>query len=300
MKQVLLILTVLVLAGGIMQAQDRTITGTVTDTDGQVLPGVVVQVKGTSIGSFSRAKGKYKVTVPSTATVLVFKQIGKKSREIAIGVSDEIDVLLEEDALNTDEVVVTAIGLERTKKSLGYATQEVSGSELVGSRETNVVSALSGKVAGVQVNNSSGVPGGSSFIRIRGSASITGDNQPLFVVDGIPIDNSQLSSGNPDNGRNNLLEGVGYSNRAIDINPNDIESMTVLKGPAATALYGIRAAGGAIIITTKKGVPTFGEKVNIQFQSSWSIDQVNRLPELQNQYSAGNGGKYSPPAPGIS
>lgn len=300
MKQVLLILSVFVLASGIVQAQDRTITGTVTDKDGQALAGAVVQAKGTSIGTFSKAKGKYKITVPSTATVLVFKQIGKKSREMVIGVSDEIDVLLEDDALNTDEVVVTAIGLERTKKSLGYATQEVTGNEIVGSRETNVVSALSGKVAGVQVNNSSGVPGGSSFIRIRGSASITGDNQPLFVVDGIPIDNSQLSSGNPDNGRNNLLDGVGYSNRAIDINPNDIESMTVLKGPAATALYGIRASGGAIIITTKKGVPTFGEKVNIQFNSSWSIDQVNRLPELQNKFTAGNGGVYAPPAPGIS
>jgi TonB-linked SusC/RagA family outer membrane protein len=281
-------------------AQDRTITGKVSDQDGKPVGGAVVQGKASTVGTFTKPNGTYSIKVRNTVKALVFKLIGKKTTEVEIGDKTEIDVVMKDDAVSADEVVVTAIGLERSKKSLGYATQEVDGKALVQSRETNVVSALSGKVAGVQVINSTGVPGASAFIRIRGNNSITGNNQPLFVVDGIPIDNSQSFSGNPDNGRNNLLDGVAYSNRAIDLNPNDIEDMTVLKGPAATALYGIRAAGGAIIITTKKGRPQADGKLNVNFNSTMSIDQVNRLPELQNKYSQGSGGAFLNPAPGAS
>lgn len=278
-------------------AQQRTITGTITDKEGNPLTGVVIQAKGSSVGTFSKGEGKFKLVVPTGTTALIFKLIGKKTTEVTLGASDEVSVTLEEDALKADEVVVTAIGIERQKKSLGYATQELKGQEIVNSRETNIVNSITARVAGVQVNNSTGVPGASSFIRIRGSSSVGGSNQPLFVIDGIPIDNSQLSSGNPDNGENNLLNGVAYSNRAIDIDPSTIESMNILKGPAATALYGIRASSGAVIITTKKGAPTIGDKINIQYNSSWSIDQVNKLPELQMKYSQGARGLYLEPAP---
>jgi TonB-linked SusC/RagA family outer membrane protein len=300
MKQTLLLLICLCFVTAVAGAQDRTITGTVTGKDGSALTGAVVQVKGTSIGTFTKAGGKYKITAPGSASALIFKLVGKKTKEVTIGSSDVIDVVLEEDAVHADEVVVTAIGLERQQKELGYSLQGVSGDALVQSRESNVVNAISSKVAGVQVINSSGSPGGSSYIRIRGSQSITGNNQPLFVVDGIPIDNSQNYSGNPDNGENNLLSSVNFSNRAIDLNSDDIENISVLKGPAATALYGIRAAGGAVLITTKKGRPSVGERVNVNLTTSVGFDQVNKLPELQTQFSQGGGGRYSAPAPGAS
>lgn len=281
-------------------AQDRTVTGTVTDKDGQALTGVVIQAKGSSIGTFSKSAGKYKIVVPKSTKHLIFKLIGMKTQEIELGESDQVDVVMQVDAINADEVVVTAIGLERQKKSLGYSTQQVNNDQIMQSRETNITNALTGRVAGVQVNNSTGTPGASSFIRIRGSSSISGNNQPLFIIDGIPIDNSQIASGNPDNGVNNLLNGVANSNRAIDLDPNTIENINILKGPAATALYGIRAAGGAVIITTKKGKPTVGDRVNIQFNTSWSIDQVNKLPPLQDMYSQGRNGLYQAPAPGAA
>lgn len=281
-------------------AQDRTVTGTVTDKDGQALTGVVIQAKGSSIGTFSKSAGKYKIVVPKSTKHLIFKLIGMKTQEVELGESDQVDVVMQVDAINADEVVVTAIGLERQKKSLGYSTQQVNNDQIMQSRETNITNALTGRVAGVQVNNSTGTPGASSFIRIRGSSSIDGNNQPLFIVDGIPIDNSQIYSGNPDNLENNLLSGVANSNRAIDLDPNTIENINILKGPAATALYGIRASGGAVIITTKKGKPTVGDRVNIQFNTSWSIDQVNKLPPMQDMYSQGRNGLYQAPAPGAA
>ncbi len=300
MKHFLLLFACLCISASAALAQDRTVTGTVTDKSGQPLVGVVIQAKGSSVGTFSKAGGKFKITVPEGASALVFKLIGMKQHEETLGDASEITVVMDEDPIHADEVVVTAIGLERQKKSLGYSTQQVGSDQITQARETNIANALTGRVAGVQVNNSTGVPGASSFIRIRGSSSITGNNQPLFIVDGIPVDNSQLYSGNPDNLQNNLLNGVANSNRAIDLDPNTIESINVLKGPAATALYGIRAAGGAVIITTKKGSPTIGDKVNVQFNTSWSIDQVNKLPPMQDMYSQGVSGRYQAPAPGAA
>ncbi|MFM7156457.1 MAG: TonB-dependent receptor plug domain-containing protein, partial [Bacteroidota bacterium] len=163
------------------------------------------------------------------------------------------------------------------------------GSALSQSKEANIVGGLAGKIAGVQVTNSTGAAGGSSYIRIRGASSITGDNQPLFVIDGIPIDNSQLNT-------EDALGGVAYSNRAVDINPDDIESVNVLKGAAATSLYGIRAASGAIIITTKKGLSSSKVgRMSATFSSSLGIDQVNKLPELQSKYSQGRDGQIGSP-----
>ena len=254
------------------------------------MPGTTVRVKGTSIGTFVKQDGKYKITVPSGGKTLTFKLIGMKTKEVSLGQSDIVDVVLEEDVAKTDEVVVTAIGIEQSKRSLTFATQEVKGSAISQSKEANIVGGLAGKIAGVQVTNSTGAAGGSSYIRIRGASSITGDNQPLFVIDGIPIDNSMLST--EDN-----TGGVAYSNRAVDINPDDIESMNVLKGAAATALYGIRAGSGAIIITTKKGLSEKGiGRMSASFSTSLGIDQVNKLPELQSKYAQGLNGALGSPA----
>lgn len=287
-KLYVLILSLTLVLSGTLFAQQKEITGKVTTEEGSPLPGVTIIVKGTALGTFTKSDGTYSLKVPATAKTLVFKQVGMKSKEINIGDKTVINVSLEEDKVLMDEVVVTAIGLERNKKSLGYSVEEVSDKLISESKAVNMVNALSGKVAGVNVNNSAGTPGASSFINIRGVSSITGNNQPLFIVDGVPIDNSMDYSGNPDNGRNNLLDGVAYSNRAIDINPDDIASVTVLKGPAATALYGLRASSGAIVITTKKGESYTGEKANISFTSSISADEVNKMPELQNIYSQGS------------
>ena len=270
-------------------AQERVVSGKVTNAKGAPLPGATILVKGTTSGAFAKSDGKYRVTVPSNGKVLVFKMVGMKTKEVTLGGSDNLDVSLQDDATRSEDVVVTAIGIEQQKRSLTYATQKVDGSALSQSKEANIVGGLAGKIAGVQVTNSTGAAGGSSYIRIRGASSITGDNQPLFVIDGIPIDNSQLNT-------ENELGGVAYSNRAVDINPDDIESVNVLKGAAATSLYGIRAASGAIIITTKKGLSSSKVgRMSATFSSSLGIDQVNKLPELQSKYSQGRDGQIGSP-----
>ncbi len=272
----------LALAGVFLAFQvyaQRTITGTVTSAeDGSTLPGVSVVVKGTVVGTTTDLSGNYEIDVPAGGSVLVFSFVGMKTQEVAIGSSNTINVTMEVDALGIDEVVVTAIGIEREAKALGYAAQEVSGKEIEDSRRTSVIDALNGKVAGVRINRASGEAGASSFIEIRGSASITRSNQPLFVVDGVPIDNSGNSGNN--------VAGVTESNRAIDLNPEDIASITVLKGGAATALYGLRAANGAIIITTKRGAKNQGMQVN--FSTSYTSSKVSNLPPLQEKFGQGS------------
>jgi TonB-linked SusC/RagA family outer membrane protein len=258
-------------------AQERTISGRVTSSeDGSPLPGVNVILKGTSTGTATDADGRYTLSVPASGGMLVFSFIGLESKEIVIGDRAVIDISLALDVTQLSEVVVTAIGIEADKRTLGYSIQTVASDQLVNARETNLVNALNAKVAGVSVVTSSGSPGSSANIRVRGSTSINGNNSPLFVVDGVPIDNSSVIGD---------VAGVDYSNRAIDLNPNDIESLTVLKGPAATALYGIRAANGAIIITTKKGAKR--AKPSVVFSSAFTMDQVNKLPELQKKWAQG-------------
>ncbi len=264
----------------------RTITGTVANAeDGSAIPGVSVVVKGTTIGVTTDLAGKYQLSVPANARVLVFSFVGMKTSEVAIENQSVINVRLNPDVLDIEGVVVTAIGIKREAKALGYSIQAVGGEELTKSSNTNMVNSLSGKVAGVQVTSSTGAAGGSSFLVVRGMSSITGNNQPLFVVDGIPIDNSQLAT-------ETLTAGVAYSNRAMDINPSDIESLSVLKGGAATALYGLRAANGVVIITTKKGAATPGKKLNISVNSYMSVDRVTQLPPMQLMYAQGSAGAY--------
>ncbi len=287
MKKVVILFTCFFLLGlyGVY-AQTRTITGKVVSSDdNSPIPGVSVSVKGTTLGTVTNMDGNYTITVPQSATSLMFSFVGYRTIESGIEGRNVVDVVLPVDVLAVDEVVVTAIGIKRDVKALGYSVQSVGGEELSRSSTPNMVNSLSGKVAGVQVTSSTGSAGGSSYLVVRGMSSITGNNQPLFVVDGIPIDNSQLAT-------ETLTAGVAYSNRAMDINPEDIENLTVLKGGAATALYGLRAANGAVIITTKKGSTSVDKKLNITVNSFMSLEKVTQLPPMQLIYAQGSLGGY--------
>lgn len=277
MKRILLFCVVSMITFSVTWAQ-RTVTGTVTgEDDGTAVPGVNVIVKGTSAGTVTDIDGKYQIGVPEEGGTLVFSFIGLTTEEVEIGNQSTINMVMTADIKQLTEIVVTAVGIEKNKRALGYSVSNVDGDEITQAKETNVVNALTAKVAGVAVVSSSGSPGASANIRIRGNTSINGTNSPLFVVDGTPIDNSSGGLGNGTDGTDN-------SNRAIDLNAADIESLTVLKGAAATALYGIRAANGAILITTKKGTPG---KPMIRFSSTFTVDQVNKLPDFQTEYAQG-------------
>ncbi len=268
-------------------AQEQTITGTVTDGNGLPLPGVNVLVKGTSAGTQTDFDGNYSITA-NEGDVLVFSFVGLKTAEYPIGNNTTIDVVLEGDAAQLEEVVVTALGIQREKKSLGYATQEVDGSEVSDVPTTNFMNSLSGKVAGLKVK-SSGTMGGSADVVIRGNSSLTGNNQALFVVDGTPISNATPNTSDQRTGRG----GYDYGNAAADINPDDIASMNVLKGAAATALYGARAANGVIIIETKKGQRGKGLGISINSTLMTSRADEETLPKYQDQYGAGYGPYYA-------
>ncbi len=291
MKRITSLIVCLTLFGFFaIHAQDIQIKGTVTSLeDGEPLPGVSVVVKGTRTGMATDVNGEYNLVVPSDAT-LVFSAVGMKALEITVAGQSVINAQLEAETIGLDEVVVTALGINRERKALGYATSVITSDEIEGSGEYNVVSALAAKGSGVQVISSGGTPGSSSKILIRGNSSFTGNNQPLMVVDGIPIDNSTDQTNAGDNPYNKNLEGVNNANRALDINPNDIESVTVLKGPAAAALYGVRAANGAIIYTTKKGV---SGQLRASYEYRFELSQVNKLPEWQDVYSQGEAGAFS-------
>lgn len=271
-------------------AQQITVTGQVTSAaDGSPLPGVSIKIKGKSGGTTTDAQGRYTIAV-TNADVLVFSAIGTVSQELAVKGAKVINVKLAEDNRMLNEVAVTAFGVKQEVRSLGFSVQNVKAQEIVESQQPNIVNALQGKVAGVQITNSSGAAGASANIMIRGGNSLSGNNQPLFILDGIPVDNSTpLAQGG-------LAATVGpASNRAIDINPEDIETITVLKGPAAAALYGIKAASGAIVITTKKGA---GGAARLTYQNNFSFDHINKLPELQSQFKQGEQGVYNATALG--
>ncbi|GJM31050.1 MAG: SusC/RagA family TonB-linked outer membrane protein [Saprospiraceae bacterium] len=292
MKRLLLIFSLVLFTGALLIAQ-RTITGTLTDQKGEPLIGASVLVEGTSTGTITDFDGKYSLNVPDEATTLVFSYTGYTSQEIEIGVSSVIDVVLEE-GITLETAVVTALGIEREKKSLTYSVEQVEGDELIKSREANIVNSLAGKFSGVQVTSSGGQAGSSSRVVIRGNSSFLGNNEPLFVIDGVPIDNSQTFGGgqNDSNGRGNgdspLFYG-GTSNRGVDIDPANVESLSVLKGASATALYGSRAANGVVLITTKSGIKN--AKPQITLSSNYGFSEA-RLPEFQTKYSQGQNGTY--------
>ncbi|MER2996023.1 SusC/RagA family TonB-linked outer membrane protein [Pontibacter populi] len=262
-------------------AQGRTVTGTVTDqATGQALPGVAVIVQGTTVGTSTNVDGGYTINVPAGGTALQFRYIGYETVTREIGNATTIDVALGVDAQQLQEVVVTALGREEEERTLGYATQQVGSESLTQGRERSVANALQGKVAGVNIQSQGGGPGSSTRVVIRGAKSISQSNQALFVIDGIPVDNSSSGTGD------NLNNGVDVGNRANDINPDDIESINILKGPAAAALYGARAANGVIMITTKSGRGAT-KKAEINFVSSYTVEDVLRYPKLQNRYGQG-------------
>jgi TonB-linked SusC/RagA family outer membrane protein len=275
-------------------AQTRTITGTVTDKEsGLKLAGVRIVAKGTRTGGVTDGKGSFKIDVPESAEALVFTYVGYAKKEVAIAGQSVLNTSLDVDARALDDVVVTAFGVKQEKKALGYAVQEISAQEIMKTNQPNVVSGLQGRVAGVTITNSGGAVGGGAQIIIRGISSLSpgADNQPLFVVDGIPISNAtQAGNVQPSTGSNAIAgsnEQFAFTNRAADINPDDIESLNVLKGPAATALYGLRAANGVIIITTKRGI---AGKTLITFSSNVTIDQVGKTPSVQSKWGQGSTG----------
>ncbi|MBS9525620.1 SusC/RagA family TonB-linked outer membrane protein [Litoribacter alkaliphilus] len=279
MKHKLLILTFLVLFSQYSIAQSRLISGVVKSSeDGLPIPGASVIVQGTTIGTVTGMDGEFSLSVPDGGTFLRISFVGMAPREIEIGNRTSFDISLEPEISALNEVVVTALGVSRDERSIGYAVQSIQGDKLSSVREPNVVGSLAGKVAGVQVIGSSGAAlGGTQNIRLRGINSL-GGGSPLFVVDGTPISNQSFSPNNDSPGRD-------YGNLAADINPDDIESISVLKGPSAAALYGNRAANGVIIITTKKGTSKKG--IGVEFNQSTTFDRVYVLPSYQNEYAGG-------------
>jgi TonB-linked SusC/RagA family outer membrane protein len=281
--------------GALAQA---VVKGTITDAkDGTPLPGVSVVVKGTLTGTVSDINGNYTLTVPAGYNDLIYSFVGMLTRELKIDGRSTIDVGLEDDVVGLEEVVVTALGVSREKKSLGYSVQDLKGDELTKAKETNIVNSLNGKISGVQVTNSSGAVGSSSRIIIRGVTSLTGDNQPLFVVDGVPISNTDFASGDGLGGNGAVTSknnGVNRGNGAADINPDDVENISVLKGPTAAALYGSRAKNGVILITTKSGKSGAATRkgLNIDLSNSTTFEKPLRLADYQDAYGQGAEGQF--------
>jgi TonB-linked SusC/RagA family outer membrane protein len=286
MRKVTILLVCMLFAVQAVFAQ-RTITGTVNSSDdGSGIPGATVVVKGTTIGVTTDINGRYSINVPETASTLVFSFIGKKTVEVIFGTQTTVNVTLESDVFDLEGVVVTALGIARERRALGYSVQEVGGEELARSGNPNLATALQGKVAGLEVRQSSGMPGAPSTIFIRGARSFSGNNQPLYVVDGMPIRSA--------NDYDQNVTGSYHANRTIDIDPNDIESINVLKGQVAAALYGLNATNGVIIITTKSGRGAKAGKPVITLNTGYTTDVVARLPELQQTWAQGSGYNFFP------
>ena len=285
MKKTLFFFFLLAFAGGLYAQQ--TVTGTITSAeDNSPLPGASIVLAGTTTGAVTDVNGDYSISVPDLDGTLLFSFIGFESVEESINGRTTINVSLSPSTEELDEVVITALGISREKKALGYAVTEVSGADLTQVKESNVINQLSGRVAGVVITQSTSGPGSGSRVVIRGNNSLTGNNQPLYVVDGIPVDNSGFGSaagsGTANYQRNDY--GTGIS----DINADDIASISVLKGPNAAALYGSRAANGVILITTKTGSSRPG--VGVSVSSNITFDTPLLLPEYQNEYGQGKDG----------
>lgn len=284
MKKIAIFLSILLFMGNLVaNAQTRTITGTVTsDEDDMPIPGVSVSVKGTTLGTVTNIDGEFEFTVPVDAQTLVFSFVGMKNQELAIGSETVFKVVMQSDVVGLDEVVVTALGVnKRNAREVVYASQTVASDDLLSTPTKNALEGLRGKTAGVKLSTGSGSVGASTRIVLRGESSLTGNNNALIVVDGIAIDNSTTAGGAE-------ASTTGYSdfgNRFNDLNPNDIESVTVLKGPSATSLYGSRGSAGVVLITTKKG--SKGTKMQINYNGSYSRESAIVLLQRQNRFGQG-------------
>lgn len=264
-------------------AQTVRISGTVTSSDGNMpLQGVSIVVVGSAAGTVTDSEGKYDFIISSLAKQLRFSYVGFQAQEVAIAGRSVIDVVLDIQPIGVKEVTVTALGIMRAEKATGYAIQSVSSEDISKVRETNIVNSLQGKISGAIITNSSGAVGASSRIVLRGANSLSADNQPLFIVDGIVLNNSNFG--------NTYTEGVNRGSGISDINPDDIESMTVLKGPNAAALYGSRAANGVVIIQTKSANKE--RRFGVSFNSTTTVETPLRLPDFQNKYGQGTGGQF--------
>ncbi len=286
MKKMTLLMALILFCSWQFVLAQKTISGKVTDAkDGSTIPGVNVVVKGTTAGTITDLNGAFSLKLPAEAQVLAFSFLGYESKDVVIGNQSVIDVSLSVSAEVIEGVVVTALGIKREKKALGYSMQELKGSDITETRDPNVVNALNGKIAGLQIRQASTGASGSSRMIIRGNNSIGSNNQPLVVVDGIPINSS---TGGTDDywGNRNVDRGSGIA----DISPDDIESISVLKGPAASALYGSRAGNGVVMITTKKGTSKKG--LGISFNTNNTFESPMETPEFQNEYGQGVNGAF--------
>ncbi len=278
----LLMLGVLLVPMTLGAQEMRTVTGTITQQETlQPFPGVEVLVKGTKILAVTDAQGFYTLRVPANSSALIISYLGYRTQEMPIAA--RVDVEMFQEAIGIEGLTVTALGVKREKRSLGYSVQDVTGREISEVPEINIVNSLKGNIAGVQITDA-GPTGGSARIVIRGASSISGNNQPLFIVDGVPIDNS--AQGNEGYG------GIDYGNTASDLDPANIEAISVLKGPNAAALYGSRAAAGAVVITTKSGTGAPGGGLGVTASMSLTMEEPLRLPSYQNEYGQGLFGEY--------
>lgn len=271
----------------VVSAQTRVIRGKVTSSDGEPVSGATLKLSGENKVTTSQDDGSYALAVNSMSGEITCQASGFRNSKATVS-GEEINFSLEEDLLGIDAVTITAVGIKKEKQSLGYATTQVKGDDAAQGKDRSVFNGLQGKVAGLSISSGGGTPGSSTRIQLRGATTLNGDNQPLIVVDGIPIDNSSIQNGD------NLNRQVDAGNRANDINPDDIETIDVLKGPAAAVLYGSRASNGAIIITTKSGKGNVGQnkKMSMTYNSSYSWENPLRFPEFQNNFGQGGGGYY--------
>src|SRR5688500_8901571 len=278
-KRLAMTLVCLFLAAAQASAQERTITGRVTNDQGAPLVGASILIKGTGLGAMTNAAGAYSIRA-APGQVLQFSYIGTATAERTVAAENVINVQLRTSAINLEALEITALGQTTAKRALGTAQQTVSGIDIAQSQKDNWANALQGRVAGLEVVSASGVPGASSQIIVRGISSISGNNQPLLVIDGLPVDNKVQHSNQlfPSQFENRTLD---FTNRGADFNSEDIETLTVLKGPEAAALYGIDAANGAIVITTKRGRPGTG---GLEYSNSLRVDFPGRTPEVQSTY----------------
>lgn len=274
---------------GLSIAQTTRATGLILDDTGETVIGASVVAKGTTVGTVTGIDGTFSLNVPSNAKMLVISLIGYKKQEVKVGT--DLKIVMEPDSELIDEVVVTAMGITREKKALGYASQGIKAEELVQANNTSLSGALQGKVSGVQITPSSGMPGASSQIVIRGARSFKDSNTPLYVIDGMPV-SSTADIETTGYG----VTGADYADRGVDIDPSDIESIEILKGQAASALYGIRASNGVVIITTKSGKNLQKGKPQITVNTSLSFEKPTRYPKMQTLYAQGSGGKFNPNA----
>ncbi|MDH5610332.1 MAG: TonB-dependent receptor plug domain-containing protein, partial [Cyclobacteriaceae bacterium] len=286
MKRILLLSFSFLFVLGSAWAQ-RTVSGRVTsDTDGSSIPGVTVLLKGTTNGATTDLDGNYRISIPDEGGTIVFSFIGMTTQEIEVGTRSVVDVTMSENVATLNEVVVTALGVEREKKALGYAVTNVSEEQITKRSEPDAIRSLTSKVPGVNIQGGGGAPGQSTKINIRGYSSMTGNTQPLFVVDGVPFDNSVSST-------SDFSQNTVFSNRAFDIDPNNVASVTVLKGAAAAALYGSRAANGVILITTKANSKSSKKGMEVRYSTSYSTEKIAGIPNYQDTYMQGSNQVYN-------